>query len=226
MISRQVDATTHYRRRYLTLPRAITHWYQANEVAEETPPGGSVLEIGPGSGHTTWLLRSWGHSVTTCDFDPGTRPDVVGSVTSLPFADCSFDTVLAAEVLEHLPFGQFDLCLRELARVTRRAAVVTLPAPFVGIAALLNLPRIAPLSFHFGLPYMVKHRFNGEHYWELGKAGYSVGRIKRHIGASGLTLIRSFRPAASLYCYFFIARRSGADYICEDAPPTGKSLIK
>lgn len=204
----QVNAATHYRRRYLTLPRAITHWYQANAVAEETPLGGSVLEVGPGSGHTTWLLRSWGYIVTTCDYDPGTRPDVVGSVTSLPFADGSFDTVLAAEVLEHLPFEKFDTCLRELARVTRGGAVVTLPAPFVGIAALFNFPRLRPVSVHVGVPYMVRHEFNGEHYWELGKFGYRVGRIKRRIRASGLRLTRAFRPAASLYCYFFIVRRA------------------
>lgn len=204
--NRQVDATVHYQRRYLTLPRIITHWYQASEVAEETPPGGSVLEIGPGSGHTTWLLRSWGYSVTTLDFEPANRPTVVGTVTDLPFADGSFDTVLAAEVLEHLPFEQFDRCLSELARVARKSVVVSLPAPFVGLAALFNLPRLKPRSLHLGVPYLVKHRFNGEHYWELGKVGFSLGRIKQHIKASGLDLVRAFRPSASLYCYFFVTR--------------------
>lgn len=42
-LNKQVDAAVHYQRRYLTLPRIITHWYQANEVAEETPPGGALL---------------------------------------------------------------------------------------------------------------------------------------------------------------------------------------
>lgn len=203
---RQVDATVHYRRRYLTLPRAITHWYQASEVADQTPPAGPVLEIGPGSGHTTWLLRSWGYSVTTCDFDPAIRPDVVADVRTLPFADRAFDTALAAEVLEHLPFEHFGTALAELARVAKQTVIVTLPAPFVGIAALLNLPKLRPQTLHVGVPYAVKHRFNGEHYWEVGKAGYGLTKVKKQIEASGLRIVRAFRPAASLYCYFFITK--------------------
>lgn len=202
--TRQVDATVHYRRGYLTLPRAITHWYQANEVADATPPAGRVLEIGPGSGHTTWLLRNWGYRVTTCDFDPAIGPDVVADVRRLPFADRSFDTVIAAEVLEHLPFDDFGTALQQLARIAERAVVVTLPAPFLGIAALLNLPGLRPRAMHVGVPYAVRHRFNGEHYWELGKAGYGLATVKKQIEASGLRIVRAFRPAASLYCYFFV----------------------
>src|SRR3954469_24845142 len=92
----QVDGGSHYKRRYMTLPRMITHWHQANEVAAGTRPAGQVLEIGPGSGHTTWLLRQWGFPVTTLDFDAQVKPDVVGDVTHLPLEDKCVDCVLAA----------------------------------------------------------------------------------------------------------------------------------
>lgn len=199
----QVHAQAHYRRRYLTLPRIITHWHQANEVARGTPDTGTVLEIGPGSGHTTWMLRQWGYAVTTLDFDPAVRPNVVGDVTRLPLADGSFDCVLAAEVLEHLPFEEFGTALRELRRVSRRSVIVTLPAPFVGVSALWNWPKFEPKGMFIGVPYAVKHRWNGEHYWELGKRGYGLREVKRRIRESGFTIERAFRPAPSLYCYFF-----------------------
>lgn len=200
----QVDAATHYRRRYMSLVRTITHWYQANEVARATPDGGDVLEIGPGSGHTTWLMRHWGYRVVTLDFDPAVQPDLSGNVTRLPLKDRSFDCVLAAEVLEHIPFEDFENALSELRRVSRNSVIVTLPAPFLGISALLNIPRLEPKGMSVGLPYVIRHRWNGEHYWELGKMGYSVRTIKRRIAAAGLRLVRAFRPAPSLYSYFFV----------------------
>ena len=205
MVSRvvQVDIDS-YRRRYLSLPRMITHWHQANSVAEVVKPGGTVLEIGPGAGHTTWLLRQWGLQVTTLDFDPTVEPDIVGDVTDLSCESNSFDCVLAAEVLEHIPFGEFEKALLELKRVSRGPVIITLPAPFVGISTLLNVSGLNPTGLFFGLPYWIAHKFDGEHYWELGKRSYSIWRIRRIFKRLGFQIVAAFRPAPSLYCYFFV----------------------
>jgi ubiquinone/menaquinone biosynthesis C-methylase UbiE len=50
---------------------------------------------------------------------------VCASVLSLPFAARSFDTVTCLEVLEHL--DDPSAAVRELARVARRAVVVSVP---------------------------------------------------------------------------------------------------
>lgn len=204
MSQKQVDAEKHYLKRYLTLPRAVTHWHQAEEVAKATAAGGRVLEIGVGSGHTTWLLRQWGLNVTTADFDPELQPDVVADVRKLPLDSQAYDCVLAAEVLEHLPFDDFGKALAELRRVSRRTVIVTLPAPFFGLSALLNLPKLEPIDLYLGVPFWVRHQWNGEHYWELGKRGFGLARIRREFEKSGLRIIKGFRPAPSLYCYFFV----------------------
>jgi len=203
----QVDVES-YRRRYMSLPRMITHWHQANAVCEHTRQGGSVLEVGPGSGHTTWLLRQWGMKVTTLDFDEAVGPNVVGDVTRIPCDDDAFDCVIAAEVLEHIPFDEFGKALAELGRVCRGHIVVTLPAPFVGAAALLNFSGLNNKGLFFGLPYWVAHKFDGQHYWELGKRGFSVWRIRRQIRRQGFRIVSDFRPAPSLYCYFFVLARA------------------
>jgi ubiquinone/menaquinone biosynthesis C-methylase UbiE len=200
----QVDAGKHYLRRYLTLPRMVTHWHQADEVAKVSPPGGRVLEIGPGSGHVTWLLRNAGFAVATLDFDPRLKPDVAADVVRIPFRDAAFDCVLAAEVLEHIPFEEFGKALAELKRVSGGHVVLSLPAPFAGVSALWNWPLLQPKGMFLGVPYWVTHRFNGEHYWELGKRGYGLSRIRRVIEDQGLRIVRAFRPAPSLYCYFYV----------------------
>jgi hypothetical protein len=203
----QVDAATHYGPSYLGLPRLITIWHQAMEIARVVPEGGQVLEVGPGAGYTTHLLRTWGQHVTTMDFDPAIGADVTGDVTAMEFADGSFDCALAAQVLEHIPFEEFAGAVRELARVSRRHVIITLPAPFVGLSAVVNLPRITPASIRLGLSYYVKHEFDGQHYWELGKRGYSIRYVRRVIARQGLEIEREFRPTLSLRCYFFVARK-------------------
>lgn len=52
---------------------------------------------------------------------------IKGSISSLPFGDKSFDLVVCAEVMEHLPFSVFNDALRQLQRVSRKYILVTVP---------------------------------------------------------------------------------------------------
>lgn len=195
-------------RRYLNLLRVITHWAQADAVARVCPEGGAVLEVGVGSGHVAWLLGQWGYELTTLDIEPDLRPDIVADVCAIPLDDGAVDCALAAEVLEHIPFERFAPALRELARVSRAAVVVTLPAPLVGLSMLVNLPKIEPKQLTLGLPYRATHAPGGEHCWELGKKGFSLARIRNEIRSAGLAIQREFRPAPSLFCRGFVLRKT------------------
>lgn len=191
--------------RYMSLVRMVSHWQQANEIARVLPRGGDVLEVGVGSGHTSWLLSKWGYDVTTVDLDPCLEPTVVGDVTLLPFGAGCFDLVLAAQILEHIPFADFPRAVSELRRVARKYVIITVPAPLVGISLLVNVPGPEPVGFHLGFPYWLTHRSRGEHYWELGKRGYSKRRVRQAISGQGLKIVRELRPPLSLFSYFFVA---------------------
>jgi len=65
----------------------------------------SILEIGPGPGLLTALLRQFQFQVTTVDIAMDILPDVVGSLSEMPFRDGAFDATCAFQVLEHLPFS-------------------------------------------------------------------------------------------------------------------------
>ena len=90
----------------------------------------SVLEIGPRHGIHTRRLTTCFDSVTTLDLVP---PSLLiegvtalrGDVTQLEFPDNSFDCVLCAEVLEHVP--AVERAASEIARVTRHEAVIGVP---------------------------------------------------------------------------------------------------
>jgi ubiquinone/menaquinone biosynthesis C-methylase UbiE len=96
---------------------------------------GSLLDAGCGEGHAVSPLRSLGVEYTGLDANsacvdycrerhPG-LPFSTASVLALPFAARSFDVVLCMEVLEHL--AEPAVAVRELARVTRRGLVFTVP---------------------------------------------------------------------------------------------------
>jgi len=105
--------------------RWISYWYQIIEVLELKPD--SVLEIGIGDKTVSHCLKSQGITVTTLDINKELKPDVVGSILKAPFQDNSFDVVLCAEVLEHLPFEKFEEGLKELKRISKRNIVLSLP---------------------------------------------------------------------------------------------------
>jgi len=92
--------------------------------------GGSVLDAGCGDGRL--LDRLPNEVVIGIDVDPEKlsacrRPVVRGSIHALPFSTGSFDTVVCAEVLEHLPDSLVFLAADELQRVARTTLVVTVP---------------------------------------------------------------------------------------------------
>lgn len=206
----QVEAD-HYRGlSYDTRERFISYWHQADQVLRRAPE--SVLEVGIGSGFLHRYLRQQGVDVHTLDFDEDLSPDTVGSVLELPFRNKSFDMACCYETLEHLPWENFDSAVHELARVAQRWVVLSLPdvTPYVRmdleygdrkrvIRKLCDLPNPKP----------GKHSFDGQHYWEMGKAGFSRERIRRRLANAGLRVEEEIRVFELPYHYYFACRTRG-----------------
>ena len=104
-----------------------------NSAIHLMPPApASVLDVGCGVGVLTDLLASLGYYATGVDTDEHlmsrmVAPHRVASIAALPFDDASFDSVIASEILEHLPVTVYEAGRAELARVARSAVVVTVP---------------------------------------------------------------------------------------------------
>lgn len=94
--------------------------------------GGDVLEVGPGPGLTTDLLRVEVGHLTAVELDAdlaaglsarlkGTNVDVVnGDATDLPFDDGRFTAAVSCNMLHHIPTaGLQDRMFAEVARVLR-----------------------------------------------------------------------------------------------------------
>ncbi|MCR4324833.1 MAG: class I SAM-dependent methyltransferase [Candidatus Curtissbacteria bacterium] len=205
--SLQVKKDHYFNLKYDTKARWISYWYQIKEVISQNPR--EALEIGVGNKIVSDYLKKVGIIVKTCDFDERLKPDVVASVTKLPFKKGSFDTVLCAEVLEHLPFREFKKSLKEIHRVTRKKAIITLPH-----ISLTNLyfgfkiiPFLPKREFAAKVDYPFKHKFEGEHYWEIGKRGYGLKKVTEAISRTGFKVEKTYYPPENPKHQFFILKK-------------------
>jgi SAM-dependent methyltransferase len=112
-----------------------------DSIVVNTLPGQSFLDVGAGHGKWGYLLKKcrWmDHPrVTAVDiFEPhvlalkreGIYDQVhQASALHLPFADKSFDSAIACEIIEHLPAGDGPQLIAELQRVCRMSFVITTP---------------------------------------------------------------------------------------------------
>ena len=51
------------------------------------------------------------------------------------------------------------------------------------------------------------NKFDGEHYWEIGKAGYPLNRILEDIERAGFNIIKTYRIFEHPYHRFFILKK-------------------
>ncbi|HZR59177.1 MAG TPA: class I SAM-dependent methyltransferase [Terriglobales bacterium] len=108
--------------------------------------GQNVLELGPGPGLTTDLLRLRVRRLTALEIDPklakslssrlsGSNVDVItGDATAMPFAGGQFSAGVSLTMLHHVPSQELqDKVLRELWRVLKPGGI------FVGSDSLQSL---------------------------------------------------------------------------------------
>lgn len=166
---------------YDDFKRWSSYWHQIQTIRRCQPR--RVLEIGVGSGVLTWYMREKLQlHVTTVDIDPALRPDVVSDVRHLRahVAPGSYDLVCAFQVLEHLPFEQFERALSELAAVTQDWVVLTLPNNGRTFQMRLDVWRLQ-LAFGRKIGWRRRWRFDGQHYWEVGTIGHSARKVRQQM---------------------------------------------
>jgi ubiquinone/menaquinone biosynthesis C-methylase UbiE len=192
---------------YYNKMRWMSFWYQTKAVVER-PDITTMLDVGAGTDFLRTLLSAHRPDVTyqTLDIAADLQPDVVGSVTSIPLPDNSFDAVSAFQVLEHIEFSDFEPALLEMKRVSKKYIFISLPHSAPTFDFQLKVPGFKRLSFYFRFPWHRKHVFKGQHYWEIGKKGYSAKKILA-ILEKHFTVMDQFSPMENLYHQFYILEK-------------------
>ncbi len=197
--------------KYDHLERFISYYYQVSLVRELKPE--SVLEVGIGSMVVSEYLKRAGIEITTCDIDSKLKPDKVGDIRNLPFKDEAFDMVLAFQILEHLPFSDFEKALKEIRRVSRKFIVISLPYRHTCFEAVVKVPFVRTifkkpfLDFCLRIPLVFYNEKRlGKHQWEMGLRRYSLKKIKKHL-SKYFKIIKEVRPVLDSYHHFFVLEK-------------------
>jgi ubiquinone/menaquinone biosynthesis C-methylase UbiE len=187
--------------------RFNSYWHQIKWIRFFNPK--NILEIGIGTGFISNYLNRYFKKITTIDIDPQLNPDIVGSVTSLPFRNHCFELIACYEVLEHIPFEYFATALKEISRVTRKYAIISVPDVNRAFRIYFDIPGWREFKKTISIPWIKapRHEFDGQHYWEIGKREYELNRINNAIKGEGFVITKSYRLFEWHYHRFFILEK-------------------
>ena len=186
--------------------RLLVRWLGRNNVARL-----SILDLGAGDGYLGGRIEAWARHfgwdwrVTNLDVSVtalqlgARRCSVAGSVCALPFADRSFDVVIASQMTHHLTDDETVQHFVEAWRVTRDAIFLTdvhrNAGAFCGISLLLRWLRVSPRFLADGL-LSVRRGWRVGEWRELARrAGLPKPRVWLYYGSRVILQARKGEPS-------------------------------
>lgn len=153
---------------YFRLEQLFSFSHQIHEIWKFQPS--DILEIGVGNGFVSSYLKSSGIKVLTVDINENLNPDICASIEELPrlIQGRHFDLVSCCEVLEHMPYEEFERNL-DIIRSLSDRAFITLPSysSWYGFTGRVILPKWKK-SISLGLRLRRNKELGEGHYWEIG----------------------------------------------------------
>ena len=199
----------------------LDYWTQYELIKKIRPK--SVLEIGKGVGVLEFLLKRQDYKYTSADIEKSLKPDLVCDITKIPVKNKSYDVVCAFEVLEHIPYDDFEAALKEMKRIAKKRVIISIPYStfYFGIAfslfyakkldwlfTLLKMKPFYPWYFNIKIPtfFLDKLGMIPEHAWEMGRKNYPKKRIVSAIKKVGFLIKEEQSRMLYPYHHFFVLK--------------------
>lgn len=84
--------------------------------------------------------------------------------------------------------------------------ILSLPHFGPPIKLSFKIPFLKEIKIAFKISYLVKHKTNGEHYWEIGKRGYQSSKIRKIIKRY-FKIKKEFIPFENQYHHFYVLEK-------------------
>lgn len=200
---------------YLKRERMYSFIEQIELIKKYADRKDKILEVGRGSGFLdTLLTKIMNYEVVTLDINPALQPDVIDNIVAPEqLKSNSFDIITCFEVLEHMPFEDSILAVRNMVKIAKKCVLISIPdmRHFVRInvsgflswpynlGKILSLPRFIPRKITFGK----------DHYWEIGikidNVTYSPQYIKANLFRN-LEVVEDFRCFWVPWHHFYVIK--------------------
>jgi predicted SAM-dependent methyltransferase len=176
-----------------------------------------VLEIGTGSGIVKNCLRPLVKNYVVLDINPKLKPDLVGDVRAYQSGlENNCDCVIIADVLEHLPFCDFEKSLKHIYSYLKREGKLLMTIPHRRSHFLFMTPmQIGPWVFTVPTGFLSLAAFyrrfirrkiwiDPHHCWEIGDGKIKKVDVERLFKKNGF-MIDKFKKL--LYVDFWVLKK-------------------
>ena len=198
-----------------------SYMIQMREIYALNPD--KVLEIGPGEGFVNNYLSYLGIEYDTLDIkgDPTYKCTLEEfDPIKLELGD-SYDLICCFQMLEHSPYKEFKNNLKKFHFQSKKYVFISLPYDSFGFSINLNLHQGQRKDYKFKFQaYFSKFNKNRKyrdeyikefpwavHYWEIGRSGYPIRRIKKDIIESGFNIKKHFLSDNPFHYYFLLEKK-------------------
>ena len=163
-----LDRNVYFSEGYFRLKQLCSFAHQIKHIHALRPR--RMLEVGMGNGFVSSYLRNAGISVITADINPNLLPDFCCDLKDLPsLLNEKFDMVSCCEVLEHMPWDQFE---KSIQIIRRYSDTLFLSLPYgrrrLGLGGFVSMPLLSgrAISTYIDIPFL-KKKLPDEHFWEI-----------------------------------------------------------
>lgn len=176
----------------------------------------SVLEIGPGEGTLKKLFAPYAERYDTIDVNSKLSPTYVSDVRKrIENINETYDCVIAADILEHIPFTDLSNALPNIYSYLKKdgVALITIPhrASHFLFMSPTNIPhfiRIPTGFLSFGSFYrrFIKRKIwiDPDHEWEIGDGHHTINDVAEVMKSAGFTIEKIDKL---IYVDFFVLKK-------------------
>ncbi len=201
-----LEADSYYSSSYFEKKQIFSQIHQFELIKKHADK--KILEIGPGNGLTSFLIKSSGYDLKTFDINENLKPDVCGDITQIEeyFTNSEFDTILCCEVLEHLPFDEFESIIEKLSQITTRTIILSLPQNKKNFLDIdISLRFLHSRSFNFNaLQRYGNNKLPDQHFWEVGSSKTTLAKQLESILAKYTHILKKESYYANRYHIFYV----------------------
>lgn len=203
----KINKDKYNKKNYVDITRWNSYYYQFMLPLKYKPE--TIMEIGKGNGITSNMIKKFSSTQTfSIDINPELNPDTVCDVRDIPWEDKQVDMSLCYEVLEHIPFSDFEKAVNEIKRITKKHIIISLPYSGASFSIYGKLPflkgRILRVPALIKRPKKMVEFLGVQHYWTLGELGTSIRKIKKKLNKCGLKVLEQKVPQVNPHHIFFV----------------------
>jgi hypothetical protein len=180
------------------------YWHQQKLLENRLQKSARIAEIGVGSKFTYNYLRSKGFHVQSVDIDKNKNPDLLLNIVDCNDSDLVFDTILAFNIFEHIPYDEFMITIEKFARNNIKQLFIGLPVNKKIILEIrLRLGRYFDQEIVLAVP---KRKITtANHHWELEYKKTNTNKFIHDMSERSYKCIEHFSFKLQAFFYFQLA---------------------